>query len=410
MSEIDKILRGTLRELAEEARGAPELATRAVARGRRLRTRRHVQLSLAVVLAVAAVGTPYLVVRASGPGAAPAPQPASGSASARAAYPRSTGPTTLPEAEGVPGAADRPDLVGTDPGVLHFDVQRSVVPGLWDTHWQTAPGVEEVQIAFAPKGRGPEQLSYVTVQLARTRIVAPDEVPGKHVTGDGRTVLIPPQSPELTQETTVRGRPATLGRFAPPDSTPPSPPTWKLLWQPVDGLWARVVARDWNEHVLRAVAETLRLDRAQRCVQPLQATALPPGTRWTGSHVGISSSTELDRGGDFPGLGLWWYSGFTLDKADSRTITVRLEPPNFPNSSGSPKDQFRPNLTVAGQPAQWTDPYRRAQGQLVVAYFQQRFTLFVLADSEAEAVAVAARLRVLGDLAKPQTWPRRTVL
>lgn len=45
----------------------------------------------------------------------------------------------------------------------------------------------------------------------------------------------------------------------------------------------------------------------------------------------------------------------------------------------------------------------------MIAHLQQRFTLFVLADSEAEAVAVAAKLRVLGDLAKPQTWPQRAV-
>ncbi|HZN19836.1 MAG TPA: hypothetical protein VFB84_16875 [Micromonosporaceae bacterium] len=210
------------------------------------------------------------------------------------------------------------------------------------TQWFTEPGTEGVWIGLDPTDSAARD---ITVQLAMTQVVAPDERPHEYTAPGGRTVLIPPAKPELTQQTTVRGRPATLERFAPPDSTPPSPPTWKLRWQPVDGLWARIVARDWSEHAFRTVAQTLLLDRAQHCVQPLQATAVPPGTRWTGSHVGIS--TRLDGGGDHPGLGVWWYSGFTLGKADGTTLSVRLEP-ILPHDPGSTKDELRPNLTVAG--------------------------------------------------------------
>jgi hypothetical protein len=384
ISPADDVLRGAVQEFAEEVRVDRDLAPGAITRGRRIRSRRRVAGAAATVVAILAVGTPYLLVHNADRDGSASPTPSTVEPSGVASgYPRTAEPTTLPAAAGVSGAGDRPDLVGTDPSALHFDVRLSVVPGLIMSMWRTESAGESVEIAYDP---GTDASRDISVHLSRKGILADVQKE---------------QSPQWTEQTTVNGRPATLERYAAPDSTPPSPPTWYLRWQPVDGLWVHLVARDRTQTVFRAVAETLRLDQAQRCAQPMQVDRLPEGTRWTECHIGIAA--HPNGAGKNPGLGVWWYSGLTLTKPDGTEITVSLEPRPPTRSLGGSKDKFRPNRTVAGQRAMWM--VDTIGGTLRINDFHGLFDLYVSGRREADVIAVTAGILIIGDLANPDTWP-----
>lgn len=387
MNRFEDAVRTAVRDLADEARTGQELTAVAVAIGRRIRRRRRAIGMLAATVACVAVSAPLLVNASFAPPGRVYPSPSEAASPAPTPYPRSSGETTLPRAVGVPGAADRPDLVGTDPGIIHFDVRVSVVPGLILSRWSVRAGEETAYLAYDPKGDTSRDLA-ITVRTGD-----PTAWPQTEPTG-----------------TTVRGRPATLTSVPGPESVPPSPPTWQLLWQPVDGLVVTIVARDRTDTVIREVAETLRLDVAQSCVQPFRATAVPPGYTWTGSHVGIRARPDggalySDR------LGVWWYSGLTFARAGGPEVSVGVAP-LFPKDPASTKDAFRPNRTVGGQPAMWVAPGTTsglAANTLEVERFHQWFDLYVTGAPEAEAVTIATGLHLSGDTARPDTWPARTV-
>jgi hypothetical protein len=366
----DRVLRAAVRDLAGEVRTVPGLAAGAMARGRRIRRRRRLGVGLAAVVAVGAVGAPYavlhsmatpMVVATPSPTASPTPTPP----------PRVTLPTTLPPADGVPGAAERPDLVGTDAGILHFDVALSIVDDLHLSMWDTADGLEAVGISYGNEYHLGVSLALTRERLSRTSGLA-----------------------EPLDDVLIRGRPATMLRYFPPDATPPVPPTWSLTWQPVDGLWAAVEARDVDSRTAIAVAENLYLDRAQRCVMPIRATVVPPDARWGTCMVGVKTSRDA--------LGAWWYSKFSLTMADGEQFGVSLEPRPPDRSLGGPKDQFRPNRTVGEYPAMWTVE----NGELRINDYRDLFDLYVYGEKEADVLALAAGLRFDGDLTDPSTWTR----
>lgn len=62
-SLLDETLRAAVRDLAEGARPAPDLAVRALGRGRRLRRRRRVAAAGAALVAVVAVTLPFVLLR-----------------------------------------------------------------------------------------------------------------------------------------------------------------------------------------------------------------------------------------------------------------------------------------------------------------------------------------------------------
>ncbi|MEU0152332.1 TolB family protein [Micromonospora fulviviridis] len=69
-TSLDETLRAAVRELADDAGPAPDLAARALGRGRRLRRRRRVAAAGAALVAVVAVTLPFVLLR---PAAAPPP-------------------------------------------------------------------------------------------------------------------------------------------------------------------------------------------------------------------------------------------------------------------------------------------------------------------------------------------------
>ncbi|MFI7430985.1 TolB family protein [Micromonospora sp. NPDC049836] len=74
-SLLDETLRAAVRDLAGGARPAPDLAVRALGRGRRLRRQRRVAVASAALVAVAAITLPFVLLRPrpAAPPATPAP-------------------------------------------------------------------------------------------------------------------------------------------------------------------------------------------------------------------------------------------------------------------------------------------------------------------------------------------------
>lgn len=384
--QTDDLLRDAMRRIAGEVGPAHGLAARAVARGRRMRLHRRVGALLAAVVAVVAVGTPYVLLRPGTPVAILSPSVGPTGSASPSHYPRSTGPTSLPEAPGVPGAADRPDLVGTDPGVLHMDIQLSIFPNVVSSTWQSEPGAESIQVTFDQHGLQGRALG---VTIARDEHEAARSAPQ--------------QRSELREEITVHGRPATLERYPQADSDSPS--TWVLRWQPVDGLWAVLDALDATDATLRLAAETLRLDRAQHCAQPLVATVVPAGARWSACHVSFLGSGRGD------GVGAWRVSGFTVTNSGGGTLSLQLglaPPPDMRKLT----EPFQPNRTVGQYPAMWLDA-PHGIGELRIDDYAGEFDLDVIVQqpglTEADALAVAGGLRLVGDLGDPATWSTRAV-
>lgn len=393
--EIESVLPEVVRELAAETRAADGLAVAAVARGRRLRLRRRIGGTLAAVVAATAIATPFVLLRPPPPGTALTPTPSTSPVPSvpPSTYPGSTGPTTLPEAKGVPGAAEQPPLVGADPAVLHFDVDLSIFPDPGTPVWRSSSGVERFTIGFADGGFAQRDLEIYVAQREPQ---------------DLRVWGVPAGDGDLHKDITVHGRPVTLRRYPAGAASPrPYPPSWVLRWQPVHGLWVVIVARDGTDEIMRRVAETLRLDRAEYCAQPLVASVVPEDARLTACWVSIRAKGA----GQTDSFGAWESSGFTIANSRGATLMVGFGPKLPVDSLVGTKDEFRPNRTVGGYPAMWrAGPYQR---NLWVNGYQGKFDLGLTTElngfAEAEVLAVAEGLRVAGDLNNPDSWPTRRV-
>jgi hypothetical protein len=394
-TEIEDLVESTLHARADGRTPTPALYERAVRRGRSLRRRRQsfacggVAVAVAVVVAGVAVAPAVLQFRARPTvGAAPPVQPPP-PVQASPTPPRNGGPTTLPPARAWPAGA-RPSVVGTDPGVVHFDLDLAALHAT-GSEWNTDDGFESA-VVFTGNSD--------TYHVASYLYLSPDEAvlrgrmwgakPTGLVNGVPRT---PP--PAATEPVDVHGRPGTVERFGTavraPDGTRQGPHL-ALRWQPVDGLWAGVdLYGDVSDAM--AVADALRLDRTQRCVVPVHATVVPAGARWTGCTTQVSPHAGLQ--------GVWVGSSLLFTR-DGNTLVVDLQDRTAYN--GVNPGDFKPNARVAGRPAMWDTPKN-----LVVPGFAGRFYLEIAlwhgGYTKAEAVAVAEGLEAADDLARPETWP-----
>ncbi|MGN9913834.1 hypothetical protein ACTMTJ_40500 [Phytohabitans sp. LJ34] len=345
MNDTDSTLRDAIHGMTEGVLMKPDTASAAIASGRRIRSRRRLRTSLLASAAVVslAIGVPYAI---SLPGDEPVGVPPAP-------------PPTLPDAPGEPGAAQRPDLVGADAGILHFDVDLSGVPGLDKTSWQTMPEGEWLRVYT--KGGAVGDTPAYTVEIPRRG-------------GSVRT-----EAGADERQVSVHGRPATLRGLSPTSTEDRL--TWQLVWQPADGLTVSVLTTSPSEEALTAFAEAIRLDRAQRCAQPVLATHMPAGAKLE------RCSIELD------GISAWARtSSFTLvAPAPYGEIQVSFaEQPLGPT----------PNRTVAGRPAMWSD---QSDMLIVFDYFGD-LDLEVFGQSEQTVTDFVEGLDPAEDLQNPQTW------
>lgn len=307
--------------------------------------------------------------------------------------------TTLPPADGVPSAAEDPAAVGTDPAVLHFDVDftalQRLVPGADASEWTSGKGYEKVSVP-GESGVGPK------VEM----IIAPDagvfdkvrSMPGWTLhRGDGSRIPTHEQGP--ASPVTVQGKPGSLRKatLGAQWSNGRDESSWSVIWQPRDGLHAFVQVFNADQALALTVADALRLDRAQRCAVPLRLSDLPAGATWTGCRSAVRHEPAAGRG-------VWRLSELLLDLPGGGHASVWAEEDR---KARQPKDvaQFAPNRTVAGHPAQWRDEDPRGLWLLGFGAAE----LFVSGVGEPEAVRLVEGLELAGDLARPETWPEQPV-
>lgn len=408
MIDIEARVTESLRADAERTPSSAHLHDRAVARARTIRRRRRV-VAAAGATALAAAG--LLLVPHPGTSqhvTVPGPSPVH----TRAASP--PGPTTLPEVTGVPTAADRPTVLGTDPAVLHFDLNLAAIGGT-ASQWTSHTTFESVQVATGsgdPHNALQAPPLEVFVGSDQAKLEAGRTPPGDYVeVNDGTRYLRYDQGPR--QPTTVGDLPATLQKITndgvnrvthvPPTSTLDSdlnvnysptygPTAWVLRWQPADGIWAIIELRAPDSALAYAAASALRLDHAQRCAVPGHLTDVPAGAR-------LAACQTLVRTAPSGPHGVWLASSVTIALPDGTSAGVTLEEvrPHKPIDLA----QFHPNRTVAGHPAEW---FTDQPGGLWVLQFGAA-EVFVGGVPEAVALRLAGGLRIADDLAHPGTWP-----
>jgi hypothetical protein len=380
--DIEQAITETLRTHADREVDTDALLAGATGRARVLGTRRKLIVAGAVVAALTVTGAAVATV----PALRALPQPAGPTDTAQ---PDVTPPPpggyhvpSLPVADRVAGAAARPDLVGMDPDVLHFDLAAEAA-GAYQVRWTVGEGHESVDIG-GTKSRlrldlGPDRGKLDNLD----RIGGFSDIwPSGATTGGGN----PRKQP--TRQITIGGRPATLDETRYDEGAS----VWVLRWQPVDGLWARVETGGVDRDGALAFADKVRpaLDRSRRCVVPTQVPKLPSGLRWTGCGVAFSGYDAA-----------MWSSILTFADASGEAISVRAGGPPAPGSASST------NRTVGGHPAVWSGR------SLTIMYPDSGAAVVELAPGTAPSEQAATRLgeavEMHGRSGEPDSWPARAV-
>ncbi|MGC5388213.1 hypothetical protein ACPXCJ_27300 [Micromonospora chalcea] len=359
MTDLDQRIVSVLREHAEGETDTGRLLRRSRALGRRRQVRRRLTAgtALALVGVLGFVG----VVRADLGGLAER-MPWT------AATPEVAPPPVPPLADGVPGALQRPDLVGTDPQVLHLGVDTTRARYLgWSVHSSNA--VESIRLS-----------------------------------ADGGQPVLLEVSPvaKALDDTSIEGFPvqAVSGRLKFDGGVLRVAGTDGLVksWQPFPGLYARAATLRGDVAALDRVAGLVRWDEARRCTGPVRLTTLPANAAVTACAVDAAA---------FPkGLTVQ----LTVARAPSSTMWLRLiygaemgeDKGRASNRDLGGRPGFRyPNgnrLELLGLPKvrltvdfAWPFPGEGPPGQV-------NFT-------EADAAAVLTGAKVAADLTRPQTWP-----
>ncbi|MEV4140329.1 hypothetical protein AB0J72_50235 [Dactylosporangium sp. NPDC049742] len=342
----DKLVRSLAARAGATQVEAGELARLAVRRAGRMRARRRVAgVAAAVVLIVgAAVGVQAML-----------PQRKD---------------TTLPVALGVPSALSRPEGIGADPALLHLDLDLKAFDDVGVVDWVSGEDRESVTVY----GQDHELVAAV--------YVAPTVV-------DLKRGLRPLSSAAV--DVTVGGRPGRADTFDPGNGQRFT----DLRWEPVDGIFVAVWARDLA--AAQRVYGAVRLDRVQRCVTPMRLSELPAGARWVECQTATKVTQERS-------AGEWAWSGLVVAQADVERVRLWAAEPAAADGA-----RFAPDRVVAGRSAQWlTDGMRGlwVPGFGPVSLYVLEATAFH-ADllSEDEAAWYVEHLQVYDDLTNPDAWP-----
>jgi hypothetical protein len=243
-TDLDQLVVATLHRRAE---AGPEidpasLLCSASVRGRRRRRRRHWAAAAgafgaAAAVAIGVTAVPGMPKRpASLPTAVPQPSASAPSNDLR-----------MPPATGQPGALARPDLVGTDPSVLHFSID-DLTGEATTVRWSSAPDHENAELS----GPGTTAFMISAVRsrkdFGQTRAgTSPEPIIVNGVWG--------------TRETVKAGKIQQV----------------VITWQPVAGLWAQAMVWGTSDDAAHRMVETVRFDRATRCAVPFRLTSIPAG-------------------------------------------------------------------------------------------------------------------------------------
>lgn len=240
--DLEERLAATLQAHAGAGIDPAPIVANARSRGRRIRRWRR-GLTAVGTAAVCAMLAGVVMVMPNHHGSDRKPRPASA--------------LLLPVAPNQPGATEQPELVGTDPTVIHFTAD-DLVAGAEYATWRAGRGTESVEFHG-----GTTQARFVLAGSAATL----DGV-GQTLASSGR--------PEPPTDVRVNERPGTAW-FDPSPSGGRG--LWFVRWQPADGLWARLEIHTDSRDEAISAASRVRFDDARRCAVPFHLQALPAGAR-----------------------------------------------------------------------------------------------------------------------------------
>lgn len=395
VDEIESAVADSLRARADDCVDTGALLAEATSRGRTIRRRRRVwtiatsvAATVAVVVAVAAVP----LWRSSGDRPVAGPPPAGPPPVA------SSSPFEPPVAAGVAGAASRPDLVGTDPGAIHFGLR--IDAGIEPTfvNWYAEEGYESVHVQT--------DAGDLTFDLARDRALLDAiglEAKGARLDHRRDRGPSPPGpsngngEPGPEQAVTVAGRAGTIREVRLGDKEKQTR-FWLLRWQPRDGLWSQVVAGDRTNALV--LASAVRLDQARRCVVPFRLASAPSGTRLTGCTISLSAGWSGERARPSARL--------TFRMGALGYLGVHADPPV---PADTPAEKFPTNRTVAGHPAAWQSSGDAGASLSVRDFDGIALTVSVRGTGDHEGLVtwVVEHLSVAANPADPATWPSPSV-
>lgn len=345
-----------------------------VARARTIR-RRRIGLT-GVAVATALVGVDALAPLPSGVGGSSTI--GAGSPATSATRPGKGVTISMPPSD-QPGAADRPDLVATDPGTFHFDVDTAAI-GASGISYSSQGGVEAAQ-AWNPAVGHFNTWYYLAPQRAA--------IDPRGSLGDN------PHDPAV--DTQVSGSPATMVRY--PSGYDGTHPVDEVTWQPVDGLWARVDVEASDTTAAMNAVFALRLDRSQRCAVPFRLASLPAGYTWTGCDVSFGSSSS------------WEVGGVWLSDADGHEVGVKI-------GNLSTGEAFTANATAGDRSAQrlpkseqpiGTSGTSSTPSQLFIPVRDWVAINISRAETQADAEQLAALVDVSTNFTDRATWPVRPI-
>ena len=414
---IEDKLSGLMHERADRPVDADALLAGALAAGRARKRRRHAAYAVASAGVAGAVAATLLV----NTGGGPRPVTGTGAVTGDSAFSWDTVPV-LPALAGEPGAAARPDLVGTDPTVLRFSAPWAPFP-VQAVSWSVNEGVEEINISMV-SGE-----VMITGRVSVWRGAGGGELDNPSVPNENSSIMVDGHPAILSQEQFDWGR-----------------NRW-ITWHPAENLTVQVglVASGFVMSLdratsgasvvgvedLRAFAGAVRLDTTTACSVPFRLSVMPTGARLlncsgsvmaTGPEghnrfgwVLLSTGTRLveveyrSLTGDPAELAP--YPTGSPDPIPTAPDTADPTSPTSPGAPNSPSSLTEPTVDPpipTGVTA--TDPSGRmlSRDETPVRAVRPKLGAWVVYQpgGAAEASAVAAGLVPVGDLDDPATWPR----
>ncbi|MGC3861831.1 hypothetical protein ACPSM1_16740 [Micromonospora chersina] len=354
MTDLDQRIASVLRERAEGETDTHRLLRRSRALGRRRQVRRRTATGTALAL-VGVLGFGGVAGTDLGGLSGRLPWGAATPAAASAVPPR---------ADGVPGAAQRPDLVGTDPQVLHLGVDTGKARYL---HWSSnGSGGELIRL-----GVGSAQPVLVEV----SRSAQPFEYGI-----DGFPTSAVPARPTFDGE--IRQVGGTAGGLV-------------KTWQPARGLYARASTLGGDRRALAKAVDALRWNEARRCAAPLRLTTLPEGATVTGCSVDVAAfpgslTVQLTVFREPATMWVQLVYGEQISGGRAESNRVVGGRPAFLYPAGTKLELLgipQAHLTADLGP-EWTDGYLKDKPSF----------------TEADLATVLAGAQVAKDLTDPETW------
>ncbi|RZU50804.1 hypothetical protein EV385_2588 [Krasilnikovia cinnamomea] len=270
----------------------------------------------------------------------------------------------LPASPSQPGAAEQPNLVGTDPGTLHFSAD-DLLAGAANATWSAGRGTEIVEYT-GPAGQA-------RVVLARSAASL-----------DGiRQTLASSGRPQPPTDVRVAGRPGIAWIDPGPSG---GTNLWFVRWRPVDGLWAQMESYADSREGAIGAAGKVRFDSAHRCAVPFRLESLPTGARLLECSVNLG----------YDGRSIFAEGSLVVGDQGGRWLTVRVQRTENVGAQGG-------ELSAG--------PYRvHRQGSDVLKMSATPGSVEVFLDgwgngyAESDGLAVLGGYRPVGDVNDPETW------